>query len=160
MIEDGVKISELTEASSVSSNVVVPIVSGDETKKINVVDLIYPVGSIYMSVNSTSPATLFGGTWQQIKDTFLLSAGDTYTAGNTGGEATHTLTQAEIPNYVGTIRIKDDTAPSQGGSGDMLLYSWTDKWRSSVNNLFNELGGNAHNNMPPYLVVYMWKRTA
>lgn len=64
---------------------------------INIIDAIYPVGSIYMSVNSTSPATLFGGTWTQIKDTFLLSAGDTYTAGDTGGEATHTLTSGEMP---------------------------------------------------------------
>ena len=53
------------------------------------IDDIYPVGSIYMSVNNTSPSTLFGGTWEQIKDTFLLSAGNTYTAGNTGGSATH-----------------------------------------------------------------------
>ena len=53
-------------------------------------DKIYPVGSIYISAASTSPATLFGGTWEQIKDTFLLAAGDTYTAGETVGEAEHT----------------------------------------------------------------------
>ena len=57
----------------------------------SIFELIYPVGSIYMSVNSTSPASLFGGTWEQIKDTFLLSAGDTYTAGATGGSATKNL---------------------------------------------------------------------
>ena len=72
---------------------------------------IYPVGAIYMSTVSTSPATLFGGgTWVQIKDRFLLSAGDTYTAGSTGGAATksytpagtvgsHTLTVNEIPSH-------------------------------------------------------------
>ena len=41
----------------------------------------YPVGSIYLSINSTSPDELFGGTWEQIKDTFLLACGDTYAAG-------------------------------------------------------------------------------
>ena len=74
-------------------------------------DAIYPVGSIYMSVNSTSPATLFGGTWTQLKDRFLLGVGDTYTTvENTGGAASqnytpagtvgsHTLTTAEIPSH-------------------------------------------------------------
>lgn len=60
------------------------------------VDSIYPVGSIYMSVNSTSPATLFGGTWSQLKDRFLLGAGDTYSNGATGGVATVTLTTSQI----------------------------------------------------------------
>ena len=68
----------------------------DMTQLINA---IYPVGSIYMSVNSTSPATLFGGTWQRIQDRFLLSAGSTYSAGATGGEATHTLTSGEMPSH-------------------------------------------------------------
>ena len=63
-------------------------------------DKTYPVGSIYMSVNSTSPADLFGGTWEQIKDTFLLAAGDTYSAGSTGGETEGWLTIDEIPNKV------------------------------------------------------------
>lgn len=76
----------------------------------NIWETIYPVGAIYMSVVSTSPATLFGGTWEQLKDRFLLGAGDTYTAGNTGGAASqsytpagtvgsHTLTTNEIPSH-------------------------------------------------------------
>ena len=60
---------------------------------------VYPVGSIYMSVNSTSPAKLFGGTWEQIKDMFLLACGDTYANGAKGGEASHTLTVAEMPAH-------------------------------------------------------------
>lgn len=58
-------------------------------------DLIYPIGSIYISINNTNPGTLFGGTWNQLKDRFLLSADSTYIAGSTGGEAIHTLTPAE-----------------------------------------------------------------
>lgn len=59
----------------------------------------YPIGSTYESTLPTSPAELFGGTWEQIKDVFTLAAGDTYTAGSTGGEATHTLTTNEIPGH-------------------------------------------------------------
>ena len=63
------------------------------------VDDIYPVGSIYMSVNATDPARLFGGTWERIKERFLLGAGDTHTAGSTGGEFEHKLTVDETPNH-------------------------------------------------------------
>ena len=62
-------------------------------------DLIYPVGAIYWSANSTSPATLFGGTWSQITDTFILAAGSTYIAGNTGGAASYSLTENNIPSH-------------------------------------------------------------
>lgn len=53
----------------------------------NITNIIYPVGSIYMSVNSTNPSLLFGGEWEQLKDRFLLGTGDTYTGGSTGGSA-------------------------------------------------------------------------
>lgn len=62
-------------------------------------ETIYPIGSIYMSVNNVNPSTVFGGTWEQIKDKFLLACGDTYNNGATGGEATHTLTSDEIPSH-------------------------------------------------------------
>lgn len=57
-------------------------------------DLFYPVGSIYTSTKNTNPAATLGGTWTQIKDRFLLCAGDSYSAGATGGSATHTHTSA------------------------------------------------------------------
>ena len=77
-------------------------------------DQVYPVGAIYMSVDSTSPASLFGGTWEQIQDTFLLAAGSTYSAGSTGGSATkdlqhkhttsgHKLVESEIPKISGSF---------------------------------------------------------
>ena len=72
-----------------------------EETLINFINIIYPVGSIYTSTKSTSPAILFGGTWTQIKDTFLLTAGDTYTAGSTGGNATHTHTSAAHTHTTG-----------------------------------------------------------
>ncbi len=67
--------------------------------KQGLLDLVYPVGSIYTSTKNVSPATFLGGTWTRIKDTFLLAAGDTYAAGTTGGSSTHTLTVDEIPSH-------------------------------------------------------------
>ena len=63
-------------------------------------DSIYPIGSIYLTVaGNTSPASLFGGTWERIKDCFLLAAGDTYQAGVTGGESSHILSVNEMPSH-------------------------------------------------------------
>lgn len=76
----------------------------------DIINIVYPVGSIYMSVNSTSPASLFGGTWERIKDRFLLASGDTYSAGSTGGEAQHTLTN-NMPPYLAVYvwkRVADE----------------------------------------------------
>ena len=133
---------------------------------IDVIGMIYPVGSIYISANSTSPAELFGGTWEQLKDVFLLATGDTYTAGSTGGEATHTLSVDEMPahrhssdsyqyGYPNSYIDKDNYCtwvnhgtlnndPTAGESGP-IRTSWVG-------------GSQPHNNMPPYLAVYAWKR--
>ena len=131
----------------------------------------YPVGSIYMSVNSTSPASLFGGTWEQLKDRFLLGAGSAYAAGSTGGEATHKLSINEIPSHAGHLY---GNAGGLGGKGDAkgkwlaeiknngssTSYGWNYK-NNEYYPVNRSLGGNAaHNNMPPYLAVYMWKRVS
>ena len=62
-------------------------------------NLVYPIGSIYLSSNNTNPGTLFGGTWVQIKDRFILTAGDSYSNGATGGAATVTLTVSNMPSH-------------------------------------------------------------
>ena len=122
---------------------------------------VYPVGAIYISTVHTSPATLFGGTWEQINDTFLLASGSTYAAGSTGGEAKHTLTISEMPSH----NHRYDAMSFSIEEGDDTT------WVTARNYLDVGLsmgypstsytgGGNAHNNMPPYLTVYMWKRTA
>lgn len=117
----------------------------------------YPVGSIYLSTSSTSPSSLFGGTWEQIKDVFLLAAGDTYTAGSTGGEATHTLTLSEMPSHSHTFT----TAAGQiWNDGDFIMRGSVES-SDHIDNSTSRVGGDvAHNNMPPYLTVYMWKRIA
>lgn len=123
----------------------------------------YPVGAIYLSAVATSPASLFGGTWERLKDRFLLGAGDSYNAGSTGGEATHKLTVSEIPshNHVEMYGDKpwgDDSA--SGSSASTNTATWNAIETKKTNMTGSTGGGNAHNNMPPYLVVYMWKRTA
>lgn len=134
-----------------------------------VFNLLYPVGSIYMSVKNTSPATLFGGTWEQIKDRFLLAAGSSYAAGATGGEATHKLTVAEMPSHT---HVQNQHRHSMGaiwsdGTGSDSRYVMESKrgtqtrytaYSTPTNQ--NTGGGGAHNNMPPYLAVYVWKRTS
>ena len=76
----------------------------------SVIDMVYPVGAIYMSVNSTNPGNLFGGTWERIKDRFLLAAGDTYAAGSTGGEAKHALSVDELPEHRMAIYDREASA--------------------------------------------------
>ena len=140
----------------------------------NIFDLIYPVGSIYMSVNSTSPEVLFGGTWEQIQGKFLLGMSSSYSLGSTGGEAQHTLTEAEMPSHNGHLSAGiTGTAPYEKGNYKGYLNSSTMTAYGDIGrgwNVYsgNEMhpaseavgGGNAHNNMPPYLAVAMWKRTA
>ena len=152
------------------------ILNGETPSGTNpLLDLIHPVGSIYWSTNITSPETLFGGTWEQIKDTFILAAGDSYSAGSTGGEANHTLVTNEIPAHYHNMREYGNTfymytnSKSTSTSGNIFVKkltgengflssaSDTDTYRLRTNDVG---GGKAHNNMPPYLVAYCWKRTA
>ena len=133
----------------------------------------YPVGSIYMSVNTLSPSEVFGGTWVRIKDKFLLASGDTYESGAVGGEANHTLTPNEMPAH--THNVSGNAAYTNkyvmlgtGGetmgveTGSTNIYEIDAQTSSlSVSATAESAGGNAsHNNMPPYLVVNVWVRTA
>lgn len=141
----------------------------------------YAVGDIFITTRSGNPLTLLGyGTWSQIKDRFLLAAGDTYTAGNTGGEATHTLTTDELPSHThGSKTLTGTMNPLAWASSatESGIVSGTQQHTDRVGNSGSNWGdrkytidathehdsvgsGNSHNNMPPYLVVYMWVRTA
>lgn len=173
-------------------------------------NLIYPVGSLYMSVNAVNPATLFGfGTWTQIKDTFLLAAGDTYANAATGGSATVSLSTSQLPAHNHTASTNSTGAHTHsrgsmnvwgaydpykgfvsatyegcfydnGQSGNAVASGTTDKsrkvafsgdrnWSGSTSSngahthtvTVNNAGqGEAHDNMPPYLAVNIWKRVA
>lgn len=165
---------------------------------------VYPIGSIYTSVVNTSPATLFGfGTWEAIEGRFLLAADSTYTAGSTGGSATHTITTNEMPSHTHTITESENSTNSGSvsvkygidsfdnptgvisGSGDthyqntVSTYSEYDPESNDLESgeeisscstitidtsnsyeAANTGGGQAMDILPPYLSVYMWKRTA
>ena len=119
----------------------------------------WPIGSIYQSTVSTSPATLFGGTWAALGGMMLIGADETYTAGSTGGEATHTLITTEMPSHRHVQSfIVENLAPGAAGYG--IMSGGTAGDTPSYQNTQYTGGGLAHNNMPPYLAVYMWKRTA
>lgn len=125
----------------------------------------YPVGSVYISVNPTSPASLFGGSWERLKDRFLLAAGDSYDAGTTGGTATVTLTEGQLPAHshgyldywttqAGASYGRSAVAVNGDGTG-LEGAGANDRSRTASTG-----GGQPHENMPPYFAVYMWKRVA
>lgn len=122
----------------------------------------HPVGSIYLSVSSTSPATLFGGTWERIQNCFLLAAGSSYAAGTTGGEAEHTLTVDELPAHSHRYQTSYGTAAAtETTNGKFQAGAANNGWNYDQSGSIYKSGSDAaHNNMPPYLAVYVWKRTA
>ena len=128
----------------------------------NTVNALIPsVGEIYITLSEENPNLKFGGTWEQIKDVFLLASGDIYSVGSTGGEATHALTIEEMPSHVHTYKRhmlnRDEDGVNTGESG----YGVTNKTIDIYNAETDAFGGGqAHNNMPPYLTVYVWKRVA
>lgn len=183
-----------------------------KTGNIDLLDLVHPIGSIYISLSPTNPEVLFGGKWEQIKGRFLLSADTSYKAGTTGGEVSHTLTIDEMPyhqhggvtgsngshshtrgtmNITGSFLVRNNRyyknndykeqgafyeiangLRSEGNADDNRLdkiygfdasRTWTGATSAapSHQHTINAEGGNkAHNNMPPYLVTYMWQRVA
>ena len=143
-----------------------------------ILDNVYPVGSIYMNVNSTNPGTLFGGTWEQILGRFLLGMSGSYPAGSSGGEAEHTLTSNELPVHnheVGEQRNSYFVYPSSRTNSATITDTYALVFNNTTNDYVTEKEAGIgrlvtydttetrdqpHNNMPPYLSVYIWKRTA
>lgn len=190
------KFSLDSEGNLIVNTITTVTDSSDSTPSLDnesVCNLIYPVGSIYMSINNTDPTTLFGGTWSQIKGRFLLGQGSneanttdywgSYTAGTCnfpvgemGGEANHTLTVSEMPSHTHTqnphchsVRAKgfNGTSNTKGyymlrrnESADSYDTTDSDAAMNATATNKNTGGGSSHNNIPPYLVVYMWKRVS
>ena len=163
---------------------------GDTGESVNITDLfnmIYPVGSIYMSVNNTNPSLLFGGTWEKIEDTFLLASGTNYTSGSTGGSAdsvvvSHNHTQnshthkalsnrrfvvvGDGANWGYSSKIKIGTGEnttayyyvhSTENTGGIIEHTETAGASPTINSTGEDGTGK---NMPPYITVNIWKRTA
>ena len=120
-----------------------------------IVNTIYPVGSIYISTAAADPSTLFTGTqWEAIQDRFLLAASTSHPAGQMDGEETHTLTIAEMPSHTHQITFANSALASGNARRTPQTHD-QDRMETLPTG-----GGQPHNNMPPYLAVYMWKRTA
>ena len=124
----------------------------------------FPIGAIYQSFNSVSPAELFGGDWEQIVDCFLFGGsfinqkasiymGSYYPDTTTRGEAKVKLTIDQIPSHSHTIR-----ATNSEGSGfayDSHCVAGSRSWNLQTHDTGED---EAHNNMPPYIAVYTWRR--
>lgn len=149
-----------------------------------VLDIVYPIGSIYLSISDTDPKVLFGGVWEQITGRFLLGAGSPKQNGyngfgviqeeelkwnfqnnTTGGEYSHKLNTNEMPSHnhlssnSSLLSVADTSGISITGV-DMSSNGW---WHESLKNAVvsqSQGGSQSHNNMPPYLVVNMWKRVS
>lgn len=130
------------------------------------------IGTLYFSMVATNPAEILGfGTWSLIaKNSFLIGAGDKYTVGSTGGEEKHVLTAAELPRQNGTISTHGTYAgsPIAAVSGVFgARHTVSDKYMSGSANGHSSIDvieyGNGgqdqpHNNLPPYIAVYIWQR--
>lgn len=125
----------------------------------------------WVSDDPTSPASFIGGTWEQIKDSFILAAGDTYAAGSKGGEANHTLANNEMPihthivttyyNYGWNVKVGLELGEIFTSANHINITGsqsiGTDTGRGYLGT--NEFGGGQpHNNMPPYFAAYIWRR--
>ena len=141
------------------------------TKVNNVIPSVYPVGSIYVSVNSTSPATLFGGTWERIQNKFLLASGSIYSEGSSGGSAYYNLyaTHKHVApighsaSAVGAININGTTDEiGVGKDYRTAKHDYTGTLTENVTTYYTSDGIVSAQipTMPPYLAVYVWKRTA
>lgn len=134
-----------------------------------------PVGSIYLSLNNTNPSTYFGGTWELIKDRFLLGAGGNYSSGSTGGSNTHNhnLSRkggANMRKYANIFYQGEyttaGTMPKQSNGGTWWLTTANTDSSSTENPGDKGVGIGLYgttddkNTLPPYLAVYMWKRVS
>ena len=120
---------------------------------------IYPIGSIYISTTDTNPGTLFTGTWEKIENRFLLASGSSYQLGSTGGEATHKLTINELPSHTHNASAGQFISTSPNVTpGTVMSFDSGQYKRYSMNSTSSTGGSKAHNNMPPYLVVSIYKR--
>ena len=126
----------------------------------------YPVGAIYQSTGSTSPASLFGGSWERIQGRFLLGTSSSYSVTATGGEAKHTLTESEMPRHrhwgsdSGHNFLIDLNKHVVSDEFAMLTSSTASYKYAVTGGTAYTGGGESHNNMPPYYAVNIWRRTA
>jgi hypothetical protein len=128
----------------------------------NLIDIIYPVGSIYFTASVVSPSTSIGGTWvryAQGKCLFGVDDADTdFALETTGGEKEHTLTVAEMPSH--THAEKNSETSTHGTTISVGSFPWYQKVGDISVQSGPSGGDQPHENLPPYIAIYIWKRTA
>lgn len=133
-------------------------------REMNSIDSVYPVGSIYLSMVSTNPSTFFGGTWKQISYGRVLVGIDTNqtefnTINKSGGSKSVTLNVSQIPPHAHTTNVAIDGGTGAGVRDRLMLNGYGDsRWWSGTTQNLNTGGGEAHTNLQPYLVCYIWQR--
>lgn len=134
---------------------------GLQINGVSVLDVFYPIGSIFQSMKATDPSKIMGGTWERIKGKVLVGVDEAdadFAAGKTGGDKTHKLTIDEMPNHSHSLGIHRGGNPTVSQMLGKNGYLWgeisTGKNSSFVG------GGKPHNNLPPYVSIYIWLRTA
>lgn len=145
--------------SGVSIQSVTPRFSTQTLSFNNILDVMYPIGSIYMSTNATNPHDLFGGTWEawgqgRVPVGVNTSDNDFKTVEKTGGEKTHKLTVSEMPKHNHTALKHVELIRTQGGTTYTQMQTQDTGYTGYTG------GDAAHNNLQPYITCYMWKRTA
>ncbi|MCW2281425.1 phage baseplate protein [Lactococcus lactis] len=166
-VEGGLFISDGSNSIALTSGYMVKptlLINGND-----ILDMIWPIGSVYTSYENKNPADLFGiGVWTRIKGRFIVGVDEADTsissAGKTGGEKNHTLTTDEMPKHgvQESVGIKNASSEAKGYG---LTQAAAFKDRVIINNSGKPTytgsagGGKAHNNMPPYIALYMWRRT-
>lgn len=132
---------------------------------VNLLDIVYPVGSLYFTNNDTSPAAIVGGSWSQIEPgTFLMAAGESYNVLSTGGANAHTLTVSEMPSHrhsANALGVHEDYLSTSTQFAYTALRSVTRSNPYGSTEYVSYVGsGSAHNNMPKYIAVNIYYRTA
>ena len=126
----------------------------------DLLEKVYPVGSYYWSQKNTSPEELFGGKWESISGRFLFSTDSNHSVDSTGGEEMHRLTENEMPSHChcyDRFQWSNYSFESFTGSGRYLPYRTGGDFTYSSTTDYK--GGNQpHNNMPPYITAYCWRR--
>lgn len=125
----------------------------------SLIDFIFPVGCIQILYSHVSPAELYGGTWSRISNAFLWATTSGGTIGQTGGEQTHTLTVDEIPSHDHSISVAHTLQGSTSAMNTIRYNNDPSDYPGALKTA-KVGGGKAHNNMPPYVQVSVWRRTA
>lgn len=147
----------------------------------NIFSLMYPIGSVYISLYNANPSVLFGGTWTQLKDAFLLACGDVYSAGSTGGKTSIKLTEENLPSFeipskqltgkfgevfsgannkTSGIVSRQDNSDRQYTSSDTNTNKWSE-YSIDASHGHSYVGqAKEIDIMPKYKAVYVWIRTS